>query len=165
MRREVWSAMNVSASTEGVLPDLWSIPVAGWWLIALAASALPLVTFPALFAGLAFPDGISDDMRSTLEQRFKKQKAKTYYLYPVICVVILVSILVEMSPVSKGLFFYSTLLGCIPIAVLPVRRRMMKNFVDQALTPDIRVEPDWLATSWCIIVMSTACVGVPIVLL
>ena len=137
---------------------LFSISEFGWRLIALAATMVFMLGMGALPLGLDLPA----DVRRTLERRLRV----FYFLTPVVaCAVIAVNLL-RPEPTSEILFLYSVAFAAIPVALFPVRARIVRDFAAQrqkAPAPDIK--PDRLAMTWIVAVLTTVLIAATVALL
>ncbi|MEU9921256.1 hypothetical protein AB0H51_08095 [Streptomyces griseoluteus] len=123
---------------------LFSIPESGWWLIAVAATAFFMISMPALGKGIKLPD----EVRSTWEEQNRRGKWAFYLLTPMVATAVLATNLLRPEPAPAILFMYSVVFASIPIALFPVRARMLKDYMAQQQNPDIKIKPDRLTTAW-----------------
>ena len=130
---------------------LFSIPESGWWLIAVTATAFFMIGIRALPVGMRLPD----ELRRTIEQRSKRGKWMFYFLIPVLLAAVLGTNLLRPEPAPAILFLYSVVLASIPVALFPVRGRMLKDYITQQQNPDIKIKPDRLTMTWIAGFMST----------
>ncbi len=140
---------------------LFSIPESGWWMIAVAATAFFMVSMPALGKGMKLPD----EVRSTLEQQKRRGKWAFYLLTPVAAAAVLATNLLRPEPAPAILFMYSVVLASIPIALFPVRARMVKDYIAQQQNPDIKIKPDRLTMAWVVGFLSTVLLGAVLALM
>ncbi|MFI7499130.1 hypothetical protein ACIBVL_11570 [Streptomyces sp. NPDC049687] len=129
---------------------LFSIPESGWWLIAVAATVFFMISMPALAKGMKLPD----EMRSTLE-RNRTGRWAFYLLTPVAATAVLATNLLRPEPAPAILFLYSVAFASIPIALFPVRARMLKDYIAQQQNPDIKIKLDRLTMAWVAGFLST----------
>ncbi|MGW5118240.1 hypothetical protein ACWEQ8_22820 [Streptomyces noursei] len=130
---------------------LFSISGSGWWLIAVAATAFFLIGLFVLCAGMKLPE----DLRDAVEQPSKRAKRTAALLPPVGCAAILLVNLLRPEPAPAILFLYSVACTAFPIALLPVRGRMLRHYVEQKrMNPDAADGmPDGLTVAWVTLVL------------
>ncbi|MFF6874052.1 hypothetical protein ACFY9S_01690 [Streptomyces sp. NPDC012474] len=58
--------------------------------------------------------------------------------------------LLRPEPAPEILFLYSVAFASIPIALFPVRARILRAYVAQQQNPDIKMKPDRLAMVWIV---------------
>ncbi|MEW2316072.1 hypothetical protein [Streptomyces bauhiniae] len=123
---------------------LFSIPESGWWLIAVAATAFFMISMPALGKGVKIPD----EARSVWEEQNRRAKRACYLLTPLLATALLATNLLRPEPTPALLFMYSVAFVSIPVALFPVRARMVKDYIAQQQNPDIKIKPDRLTMAW-----------------
>ncbi|WP_433240851.1 hypothetical protein [Actinomadura nitritigenes] len=131
---------------------LFSIPEAGWWTIAIAATAFFMLGIRALPAGLDIPD----DVRAEWAGRSGRGKRAFYVRTPLFAAVVLATSLLRPGPSSPLLFLFSVAFAAIPIAIFPVRGRMLRAYLAQRERPDSEKKPDRPAMAWIAAVVSVA---------
>ncbi|RMB79957.1 hypothetical protein [Streptomyces shenzhenensis] len=120
---------------------LFSIPDYGWCLIAVAASAFYMLGLWALGRGL--PDELQPTEQ---ESRLRRQ---AFYFVPVLLVVFLVvNVLFRPEPASTILFLYSDAVAVIPVALVPVRSRLVRATLAQRRNPGTKIKLDWVTKVW-----------------
>src|ERR671923_79017 len=102
---------------------------------------------------------LPDELRRTIEQRSKRGKWMFYFLIPVLLAAVLGTNLLRPEPAPAILFLYSVVLASIPVALFPVRGRMLKDYITQQQNPDIKIKPDRLTMTWIAGFMSTVMLG------
>ncbi|MEK2474084.1 hypothetical protein [Streptomyces noursei] len=141
---------------------LFSIPESGWWLIALAATAFFMIGMLVLGAGMKLPE----DLRDTVKQPSRKAKRIALLLMPLGCGAILGVNLLRPEPSPTILFLYSVAFASIPIALIPVRGRILKNYIaEKRKNPKAEATPDGLTMAWIISVLSVLLLGAVIALM
>lgn len=139
---------------------LFSIPESGWWLIAVAATVFFMAGVLALPIGLKVPD----ELRSTMDQQWRRGRRAFYVLTPVILSVVLAVNLLRPEPAPTILFLYSVTIASIPVALFPIRGRMVKDYIARQQNPGIMVKPDRLATAWIVGFLLAVCLAAALVL-
>ncbi|MBD2897795.1 hypothetical protein amrb99_67590 [Actinomadura sp. RB99] len=117
---------------------LFSIPEPGWWVIAIAATAFFMLGIRALPAGLDIPD----DVRAEWAGRSGRGKRAFYVRTPLVAAGVLATSLLRPGPSSPMLFLFSVAFAAIPIAIFPVRGRMLRAYLAQRERPDTGEQPD-----------------------
>ncbi|WP_327576020.1 hypothetical protein [Streptomyces sp. NBC_00145] len=133
-----------AAEAAGVGTLLFSIPERGWWLIAVLATAFFMIAVPALATGMKY----QADPRRTPEQQDKQRKRAFYIGGPVLFAALLGASLLRHGPASPILFMYSTVLIALPIAIAPVRGRLIKQSIAQQHDPGTKMKLDRLMAVW-----------------
>ncbi|MBO2460173.1 hypothetical protein [Actinomadura violacea] len=140
---------------------LFSIPESGWWKIAVAATAFFLLTMRALPFGLKIPA----DVRAEWAEQGRRRKWAFYLLTPLFAAGVLSMNLLRSGPASPVLFLYSVAFAAIPLAVFPVRGRMLRAYLAQRGAPDVPEKTDWPAVAWIVAVLSVVLLGAVIALM
>ncbi|MTE22591.1 hypothetical protein F0L17_26550 [Streptomyces sp. TRM43335] len=125
---------------------LFSIPESGWWLIALAATAFFMLGVRALVDSMRLP-GAS---RSAWKQQSRWKRRAFYVLTPVFAAVVLAINLLRSEPVPELLFLYSVAFVSLPIALFPVRARVLRHYIAQRQNSGVEIEPDRLTVVWIV---------------
>ncbi|MFF2507830.1 hypothetical protein ACFVTY_31370 [Streptomyces sp. NPDC058067] len=123
---------------------MFSIPERGWWLIAVAATAFFMIAVPALATGMKY----ADDPRRTTEQQAKQRKWLFYLGGPVLFAALLGAKLLRSGSASPILFMYSAVVASLPIAIAPVRGRLIKQSIAQQQNPDTKIKLDRVTAVW-----------------
>ncbi|MEU6745644.1 hypothetical protein ABZ914_05430 [Spirillospora sp. NPDC046719] len=143
---------------------LFSIPEPGWWAIAIAATAFLLLGIRALPAGLDVPDDVCAEWAAGSGPG----KRAFYVVTPLLAAGVLATSLLRPGPSSPMLFLFSVAFAAIPIAIFPVRGRMLRAYLaereqrdtsEQPGTreqPNAKDKPDRLAVAWIVAVLSVA---------
>ncbi|MGW5115031.1 hypothetical protein ACWEQ8_06195 [Streptomyces noursei] len=140
---------------------LFSISESGWWLIAMAATAFFLAGMWMLARSMKLPE----DLRATEDQPSKATKRAAALLTPVCLGAVLGVNLLRPEPAPAILFLYSVALISLPVAVVPVRGRLLKHYIAQKRNdPRATMHYDGLSLAWMISVLSVACLGSAIAL-
>ncbi|MFB7029715.1 MULTISPECIES: hypothetical protein [unclassified Streptomyces] len=124
---------------------LFSVPEQTWWLIAAAATVMFMITLVALPPE---PDEVPEVARAKCEQLRRNGKWAAYVGVPVLYAVVGLTALIRPEPVALILFLYSIAAGSMPIALLPMRRRMYRHYFAQLQNPGGRVTMDRLSAVW-----------------
>ncbi len=124
---------------------LFSVPEQTWWLIAAAATVMFMITLVALPPE---PDEVPDAARATFRQLSKNSKWAAYVGAPVLYAVVGLTALLRPEPAALILFLYSVGIGSMPIALLPIRRRMYRHYFAQLQNPGGKVTMDRLSAVW-----------------
>lgn len=140
---------------------LFSIPASGWWLIALAATAFFMFGVRTLVHGMRLP-GAS---RSVWEQHSKRKRWAFYLLTPVFAAAVPAINLLRPEPASEPLFLYSVAFVSLPVALFPVRARVLRHYIAQQRNPDVRIEPDRLTLVWIVGFLSAVLLAAVLTLL
>lgn len=140
---------------------LFSIPEAGWWTIAIAATAFFMLGIRALPAGLDVPD----DVRADWALWNGRGKWAFYLVTPLFAAILLVTSLLRPGPSSPILFLYSVAFAAIPIALFPVRGRMLRAYLAHREHPETKEKPDRLATAWIVAVLFVAILAAVVALM
>jgi hypothetical protein len=130
---------------------LFSIPVSGWVLIAIAATVFFTVGMRVFFGAMKPPAGacLADELRNTLERQTRKSIQLLYAVAPVGAAAILVSrLLTEPEPAAEILFLYSVAFVAIPVALFPIRGRLRDNYLAQQMKPGTEIKPDRFSLVW-----------------
>ncbi|MFI1205649.1 hypothetical protein ACH4VR_40565 [Streptomyces sp. NPDC020883] len=129
---------------------LFSIPDYGWCLIAVAATAIFMIGIGRLSAGMKIPD----ELRSVVKLPSVRAKRVFYALAPVGLGVVLAINLIRSEPAPAVLFLYSVACISVPLAVVPVRGRLLKQYIAHQLNPGAGVKTDLLMTTWIVASLS-----------
>jgi hypothetical protein len=148
-------------SAAGVRTLLFSIAERGWWLIAVAATAFFMIAVPALAAGMKY----QADPRRTPEQQENQRKRWFYLGGPVLFAALLGANLLRPGPASPILFMYSAVITSIPIAIAPVRGRLIKQSIAQQHNPGTKMKLDRLTAAWIYSFLSVVILGVVAVMM
>ncbi|QKG24766.1 hypothetical protein [Actinomadura verrucosospora] len=140
---------------------LFSIPESGWWKIAVAATAFFLLAMRALPYGLKIPAAV----RAEWAEQGRRRTWALYLLTPLVAGGVLAISLLRPGPSSPILFLYSVAFAAIPLAVFPVRGRMLRAYLAQRGAPDAPEKPDWLSAAWIVAVLSVVLLGAVIALM
>ncbi|MGG2460611.1 hypothetical protein ACO0M4_12470 [Streptomyces sp. RGM 3693] len=141
---------------------LFSIPEYGWWLIAVASTVFLMLGLWLVAIGTKLPE----DLRSTGKQSPRRSKWAAALLAPVVFGAILGMNLLRPEPAPEILFLYSVVCTSMPIALVPVRGRMLREYVEQKRrNPDGEVQPDGLTMAWILSVLSVMCLAAVIALM
>ncbi|GAU70637.1 glycosyltransferase [Streptomyces sp. NBRC 110611] len=130
---------------------LFSIPESGWWLIAVATTVLFVIGMRMLGTGMKLPE----ELQNTVKRPSKRAKWTAYLLTPVGLGAILATNLIRPEPTPSILFLYSVACVSVPVALLPVRGRMLKDYIAQQQNPDVKIKPDRLTVAWVVCSLST----------
>jgi hypothetical protein len=123
---------------------LFSVPESGWWLIALAATAFFMIGVRALVHGMRLPG----EPRSAWERQSRRRRQAFYLVTPVFAAAVLAINLLRPEPAPELLFLYSVAFASVPIALFPVRGRVLRDYIAQQRNPGTTVRPDRLAVAW-----------------
>ncbi|GAB2481124.1 hypothetical protein [Nocardiopsis aegyptia] len=134
---------------------LFSIPGAGWLLIAAVSTVVFMIGMRALIIGATSGDGVPGDWK----EQSRRGIRLFYVATPVFAAIVLGASVLRPEPPSTILFLYSMSFVAIPAALLPVRGRMVRLHLAQQADPDVAPRSDWLVTTWLVLVLGTACVG------
>lgn len=125
---------------------LFSIPEPGWYAIAAAATVFFMIGMRAISVGVKLPD----ELRSALGEHNRRANRVFYFVAPVFAVALLAVKLQRPEPASLILFLYSVAFVAIPIAILPVRARILKATLAQQQNTITKSNPDHLVTAWIV---------------
>lgn len=125
---------------------LFTVSTPGWWLIALAATLFFMAGLRYLATGVRVPD----DLHPLVEGQERRLKAAAYVIAPVFLAVVLAINLLRPDPEEKILFLYSIAMTAVPIALWPVRGRLLRATLDQRRDPESEVKSDPLMLTWII---------------
>lgn len=125
---------------------LFSISETVWWLIAITATALFVVGMHVFLTGMKVPE----EARELVERQTRQGKAAFYVLTPLPAAVLLGLNLLRPEPTAEILFLYSVAFVSIPLALFPVRGRMLRLYVAQLQNPGAPAKSDRLATAWIV---------------
>ncbi|MFD5318237.1 hypothetical protein [Streptomyces sp. NPDC127098] len=131
---------------------LLSIPESGWYLIAAAATACFVLGMWALTKGMERP-GAGWRRRWPLAAG------------PVLGGVVVVATRLGSEPASVFLFLYSVAFASIPMALLPVRGRLLRATAAYHWNPHAGVPVDRLMMGWIVGFLSVVCLAATIVLM
>jgi hypothetical protein len=134
---------------------LFSIPDSDWWSIAVAATGFFMLGIRGLPVGIKLPDDVHDATEADLDRGWWK----LYVLTPAFAAVVLVVSRLRPGPAPVILFLYSAMFVAIPVALFPVRGRILRDYVLQRRNPGVPIRPDRLAMAWIIGVLSVACLA------
>ncbi|MFC6880202.1 MULTISPECIES: hypothetical protein [Actinomadura] len=141
---------------------LFSISQSRWWIIAIAVSVLFVLSLRAL---IVKPEEYPDDLRREMEERQGQGKWVLYLVVPAALALLLGTNLLRPEPASAILFLYSAVMAAIPVAILPVRGRMLRSYIAQRQNPDAKVQADRLATAWICAVLIVVVVAAVLALM
>ncbi|MFV2178399.1 hypothetical protein ACFHW2_08605 [Actinomadura sp. LOL_016] len=125
---------------------LFSISETVWWLIAITATAFFMVGMHVFLTGMKVPE----EARELVERQTRQGKAAFYVLTPLLAAVLLGLNLLRPEPAADILFLYSVAFVSIPLALFPVRGRMLRLYVAQLREPGAPAKSDKLATAWIV---------------
>ncbi|MFI0966627.1 hypothetical protein ACH4S8_35410 [Streptomyces sp. NPDC021080] len=108
------------------------------------ATAFFMIAVPALATGMRY----QADPRRTPEQQSRQRKWLFYLGGPVLFTAVLGSSLLRSGPASPILFMYSTAITSVPIAIAPVRSRLIKHSIAQQDNPGVKMKLDRLTAVW-----------------
>ncbi|RKS06994.1 hypothetical protein DFP74_2644 [Nocardiopsis sp. Huas11] len=134
---------------------LFSIPGTGWLLIAAVATVVFMVGMRALVIGATSGDGVP----GTWKEQGRQGMRAFYVVTPAFAAIVLGASVLRSDPPSTILFLYSTSFVAIPVALLPVRGRMVRLHIARQEDPDVAPRSDWVVTLWLVFVLGTACLG------
>ncbi|WP_410534762.1 hypothetical protein [Streptomyces sp. KL2] len=123
---------------------LFSVPESGWWLIALAATAFFMIGMRALIHGMRLPD----EPRSAWERQSRRRRQAFYLVTPVFAAAVLAVNLLRPGPAPELLFLYSVAFVSVPVALFPVRARVLRDYIAQQQNPGATAGPDRLTMAW-----------------
>jgi hypothetical protein len=132
---------------------LFSIPERGWLLIAVAATAFFVVSLRALFKATTLM--LPDELRRALLRQQERRWWVWYLIVLLQAAILLGGNLLPPEPLSELMFLYVVSFTSIPIALFPVRRRIVKDYIAQQENPDIVIKPDRIAMVWIVGFLST----------
>jgi hypothetical protein len=135
---------------------LFSVPDHTWWLIAAAATVVFMITLMALPPE---PGEAPEAARAGVEQLRRNSKWAAWVGGPVLCSVAGLAALLRPDALPVVLFLYSAGLGSMPIALLPVRRRMYRHYFAHLRNPGGRVTMDRLSAVWLYSVVTVVVLG------
>ncbi|WP_327429135.1 hypothetical protein [Streptomyces sp. NBC_01236] len=135
---------------------MFSISESGWWMIAVVATGFFMIAVPALAGGMKY----QDDPRRTPEQQARQRKWMFYLGGPVLFAALLGANLLRPGPASPILFMYSVVIVSVPIAIAPVRGRLIKQSLAQQQNPGTKVKLDRLTAVWIYGFLSVVMLGV-----
>jgi hypothetical protein len=125
-------------------------------VIAVVATGFFMIAVPALATGMKY----QDDPRRTPEQQTRQRKWMFYLGGPVLFAALLGANLLRPGPASPVLFMYSVVIISIPIAIAPVRGRLIKQSIAQQQNPGTKVKLDRLTSVWIYGFLSVVLLGV-----
>ncbi|MGK5543589.1 hypothetical protein ACSNOH_02450 [Streptomyces sp. URMC 127] len=155
-------AVQCGSGKEELQAMLFSVPEQTWWLIAAAVTVMFMITLVALPPK---PDEVPEAARAKFEQLRRNGKWAAYVAAPVLYAVVGLTALLRPEPAAVVLFLYSVGIGSMPIALLPMRRRMYRHYFAQLQNPGGKVTMDRLSAVWIysfltlVILASTALVS------
>ncbi|MFG3510054.1 hypothetical protein ACGF5F_31660 [Streptomyces sp. NPDC047821] len=132
---------------------LFSVAEQTWWLIAAAVTVMFMIMLLALPPE---PDEVPEAVRARFEQLRRTGKWAAYLGAPVLYAVVGLIALLRPEPAALILFLYSVVIGSIPIALLPVRRRMYRVYFAHLQDPGGRVTVDRLSAVWVYSILTLA---------
>ncbi|MER5492130.1 hypothetical protein [Streptomyces sp. NPDC002490] len=132
---------------------LFSVPDRVWWLTAAAATVLFAVTLLVL---LPRPEDAPEEIRARVEQARRQGRRFIFTALPLPCVGIVLGALFGSEPTPVILFVYSVVIGSLPIALLPVRRRLQRSHVAHLQNPGSPSATDSFATFWVGLVVAVS---------
>lgn len=125
---------------------LFTVSTPGWWLIAAAATMFFMAGLRYLATGVRVPD----ELHPLVQEQDRRLKATAYVIAPVFLAVILAINLLRPDPEEKILFLYSIAMTAVPIALWPVRGRLLRATLAQRRDPSAEAKPDRLLLTWII---------------
>lgn len=125
---------------------LFSISETGWALIAIVATASFMVGMHVFVTGMRMPE----EARARLERETRPRMTLFHILTPLFAAVVLWFGLLRPESGDRILFLYSVAFVSIPVALLPVRRRLARAYAAQRRAPGAEAKPDLLATAWIV---------------
>ncbi|MFD8645513.1 hypothetical protein ACFV14_34995 [Streptomyces zaomyceticus] len=137
--------VHLASGKEELRTMLFSVPEQTWWLIATAATVMFMITLVALPPE---PDEAPEAVRAECEQLRRKGKWAAYVGAPGLYAVVGLVALIRPEPVALILFLYSIAVGSMPMALLPMRRRMYRHYFAQLQNPGGKVTMDRLSAVW-----------------
>ncbi|MCC3769456.1 hypothetical protein [Streptomyces sp. UNOC14_S4] len=123
---------------------LFSIPVSGWGMIAAAATGFFMIGMWALPVGMDLPD----DLRARIERVRRRPGPVFYVVIPVLAAMVLGVNLLRPEPAAPILFLYSVAFASFPVAVFPIRGRLLKAYITAEQNPDVPLEVDRASKIW-----------------
>ncbi|GAA2069059.1 hypothetical protein GCM10009801_18110 [Streptomyces albiaxialis] len=132
---------------------LFSVPVWGWACVAGVVSVGFVATLRVIARGVS-PGG---DVRPDREKRRARWRA--YAVVLLLLALLLGANLLRPEPASAILFLYSAMFLAIPMALLPVRGRIVRAVLAQRRNPHAPAKPDRFMTVWICAVLSCAVIG------
>lgn len=132
---------------------LFSTPDQAWWWIAAAATVAAVITFVVLPPE---PDEVPEAVRATVERNRRVGKWGACLGVPALSTVAGVTALIRPEPAPVILFLYSVAAGSMPIALLPIRRRMYRHYFAQLQNPGSKITLDRLSATWLYSVLGIA---------
>ncbi|MCO5968219.1 hypothetical protein [Actinoallomurus soli] len=125
---------------------MFSISQFGWSLIAAAATVLFAVGLRSLLVGMELVGG-----RGSASGRQRRQARRVVSMTtPVFMGGVMATNLLDAGPTAPVLFLYSVVCVSIPIALLPVRKRMIKAYVAWTENPDAEIKTDRFTIVWIV---------------
>ncbi|WP_059013311.1 hypothetical protein [Streptomyces specialis] len=140
---------------------LFSITETGWWLIALVATVLFMALMGELVGGMRFPHESPAERMA----RARKSRRGIYLMTPLVGGLALALAMVRPVARAEILFLYSAMFAAIPLALYPVRGRMVKSVIAQRRNPGTEIKPDLFTKVWVIGVLSVALLGCVVALM
>ncbi|MEU5160916.1 hypothetical protein AB0G74_15095 [Streptomyces sp. NPDC020875] len=124
---------------------LFSVPDQAWWWIAVGATVAAAITFVVLPPE---PGEAPEAVRAVVERNRKIGRWGACFGVPALCAVVGLTALIGPEPTPVVLFLYSVAAGSMPIALLPIRRRMHRHYFAQLQTPGSKITLDRLSATW-----------------
>ncbi|MFF8840317.1 hypothetical protein [Streptomyces sp. NPDC015130] len=132
---------------------LFSVPDQAWWWIAAAATVAAVITFVVLPPE---PDEVPEAVRATVERNRRTGRWGAYLGLPVLGAMAGLTALIRPEPAPVILFLYSVAAGSMPVALLPIRRRMYRHYFAQLQTPGSRITLDRVSATWLYSILAIA---------
>ncbi|MEU3481066.1 hypothetical protein ACI2LO_29775 [Streptomyces sp. NPDC033754] len=146
-------SFSVRRGKEEVRTMLFSVPDQAWWWIAAAATVAAVITFVVLPPE---PDEVPEAVRAVVERNRRAGKWGAYLGVPVLCAMAGLTALIRPEPAPVVLFLYSVAAGSMPVALLPIRRRMYRHYFAQLQTPGSKITLDRLSATWLYSILGIA---------
>ncbi|WP_019635021.1 hypothetical protein [Actinomadura atramentaria] len=140
---------------------LFSIPDSRWWIVAVGATVFFVAGLRLLAVGVEFPP----DVRAEMKQQRSKGRVLLYGMTPVLCAAILGVNLLRPERTAEILFLYSVVFVAIPLALYPVRGRMVRDYLARRENPDAEVKTDVVSTVWIVTFLCVVLFGAVIALM
>ena len=139
---------------------LLSIPESGWRLIAIAVTAFFVIALRMLHDGFK---KFAGQQHATGQQT--RRAGRSLYVWTLVIVgVVVAATRMASESASTILFLYSVMFAAIPIALLPVRRRLFEASIAQRQSPGVEIKTDRLMMAWIIGFLSTVCLAAALVM-
>ncbi|MFW5420816.1 hypothetical protein J0910_29795 [Nocardiopsis sp. CNT-189] len=134
---------------------LFSIPMSGWVLIAIAATGVFLVGMRVLVIGALSGDDVPPEVR----ERGRRTMRRLYTATPVAAAIAVGMKLLRPEEPAVVLFLYSVAFAAIPLCLLPIRGRLVRSYLAQLRNPGAAPEPDRVVTAWIVTSLSVVCLA------